>query len=508
MNRMSFKLKLGMMVCFCLFICLTLAFTGTINISNASDNAAMITTASRTRLIWWSLLFIAFFLVVYRNLLLKQRLAFSKSESNIVFIALLCVAAFLRLLIAPSIIGFSSDIVSFVAWSQDVAQNGISHFYGHPDKLADYPPGYMYVLYILAKWAHAIGIEYPSQGTLILYKLPAMLADLVCTYLIFSVSRKYIAPAAAIALAALYAFNPAIILNSAAWGQIDSFFMLFILLAIMMLVKGKVPLSTALFALAVLIKPQALMFGPLLLFVFIRIRQDIKTIALSVVAGLLVIVLVPLPFMIHQIHGPLSIIDLYKNTLGSYNYATLNAYNLIALVGGNWQPVSNKILFISYTMWSYFLIAASLVYCGFLYFKSKANDAKLYWIAFFFMTAVFMVMVKMHERYLFYALLPGLMSCIYFKDRRILLLFFGFSLTHFFNTDEVLANNIANIVTFNRHGVLLVITSLANTLLFIYMIKVSWDILIRNKLQPFAEIKPKSTSRNKGRLGHKERTGK
>jgi len=437
--------------------------------------------ASHSRLIIWSLLFVILFLLVYNYMIRRQQLIFNTRESTIAIAALLAIAAFVRLLIAPSMVGFSADIGSFVAWSQDVATNGLTHFYA-AGKLADYPPGYMYVLFILGKLSHALGWHYPSQAMILLYKIPSMLADLICTYLIFRIGRKYLSPTIALAVAALYAFNPAILLNSAAWGQIDSFFMLFILVAIMLLMHKKVPLATAVFAVALLIKPQALMFGPLLLFVFIQLRRDFKTIILSVLSGLLTLIVVPLPFTIYQPNGPLYLVHLYTSTLGSYNFVSLNAYNLLALTGGNWQPLTKKILFLSYNSWSYILVVASLVYCGYLYFKSKADSSKLYWIAFIFLTAAFMITVKMHERYLFYALLPALMTFIYFRDRRILYLFFGFSLTHFFNADEILANNLANINTFNTHGFLLMITSFMNTLLFIYLIKVSYDVLIRDRV--------------------------
>lgn len=439
---------------------------------------------SYTRMIWWTLIFIGLFIFVNRLVIRRQFLNYSISEAKVIMIILLCAAAFFRLLIAPSMVGFASDVYSFMSWSQDVATNGMAHFYGRPDFLADYPPGYMFVLYILGKISHILGMNYKSDASLILYKMPAMLADLVTTYIIYHAAKKLLPVTAALGLAALYAFNPAIILNSAAWGQVDSFFTMFVLIAVMTLVRGKVPLATALFAVAVLLKPQALMFGPLLLFVFIRIRKDYKTILISVASGLLVLLIVPLPFTIYQPNGPLYLINLYTSTLGSYNYASLNAYNVIALVGGNWQPITDKILFLSYTHWSYLLILASLIYCGILYFKSKADESKLYWIAFFFMTAVFMVTVKMHERYLFYALVFALMSFMHFKDRRILYLFFGLSLTHFFNTDEILGYSLTNNFKLNRYGMILIYTSLANTLMFIYMIKVGWDVLVKGTIKP------------------------
>ncbi|HEY0828773.1 MAG TPA: glycosyltransferase family 39 protein, partial [Bacilli bacterium] len=391
-------------------------------------------------MVLFSLLFAYLFSIVYRNMIREQRLVLSDPERvNTLLWVMLFAALILRLFIAPNVFGYASDVASFKAWAFDVSANGLANFYAE-GKLADYPPGYMYVLYILGSLAKLFSIPFDSFLFTIIIKLPAMLADLVCSYLVYTVAKKYLHPLSALALAALYVFNPAIILNSAAWGQVDSFFMMFILLAMMFLVRGKLSLATALFALAVLIKPQALMFGPLLLFAFIG-RRDLKTFAVSTLIGLLVIALVPLPFSIHQDKGPLWIIDLYTSTLSSYTFASLNAFNLIALTGGNWQPVTDKILFISYSMWSYILILLSLVYSAFMYFKNKQDDSKLYYIGFFFLTAVFMITAKMHERYLFYALLLGLMSFVHTRDRRVLFIFIGLSLTHFVNAYYVLINS-------------------------------------------------------------------
>jgi Gpi18-like mannosyltransferase len=59
----------------------------------------------------------------------------------------------------------------------------------------------------------------------------------------------------------LLAFNPVTILNSAAWGQMDSVLCLLLLLVAVYAMKGQWILSIAFYVTAVLIKPQALMLG-------------------------------------------------------------------------------------------------------------------------------------------------------------------------------------------------------------------------------------------------------
>ncbi len=46
-----------------------------------------------------------------------------------------------------------------------------------------------------------------------------------------------------------------------------------------------------------------------------------------------------MPFSVGQ-ENPLWLYDLYRDTLSSYNYATLNTANLMYLLGGNWSRLS------------------------------------------------------------------------------------------------------------------------------------------------------------------------
>jgi Gpi18-like mannosyltransferase len=60
-----------------------------------------------------------------------------------------------------------------------------------------------------------------------------------------------------------YAFNPAIIYDSAIWGQVDSVYTLFFMLALMLFVSGKQMFSGVFMALAILTKPQSFVLVPL-----------------------------------------------------------------------------------------------------------------------------------------------------------------------------------------------------------------------------------------------------
>jgi len=106
------------------------------------------------------------------------------------------------------------DHNTFVAWSVNLAQNGFGHFY---NGWCDYLPGYLYVLWGLGK----IHLAWPLIPTEFLYKLPAILADLVTGFLIYKIVKKHKSERWGLIGAGLYLFNPAILANSTLWGQVD-----------------------------------------------------------------------------------------------------------------------------------------------------------------------------------------------------------------------------------------------------------------------------------------------
>ncbi|WP_127578676.1 phospholipid carrier-dependent glycosyltransferase [Paenibacillus koleovorans] len=392
-------------------------------------------------------------------------------------------ALLLRLIIAPMDLGHHIDMALFKAWATQSFSGGILQFY-NGELFVDYPPGYIYILYAIGAIRELFSLANDSTSFTMLIKLPAMLADIGIGYLLYriAIERKF-SSAAAVSISLLYIFNPMAIVNSAAWGQVDSVFTLVILYAVYLLVQGRLPLSAAVFAFAILIKPQALMLGPLLLFAVIHRRS--WTVFLKCVGyGLAVIAVLAVPFTIHKPGGPLWLVELYTGTLSQYPYASLNAFNLYGLLGGNWQPTSKTLLFIPYSIWSVILVAATVVACAYLYFKSKADETKLYFIGFLLSVSVFMMTVKMHERYMFYGVVLGLASVICMRDRRLLLLYAGFSLTQYVNAHDVLMNSWANIFHLKRFDPTVITISLANTILFVAMLKTAWSLFLQNQTVP------------------------
>src|SRR5438034_2386259 len=173
-------------------------------------------------------------------------------------VAMFALALLVRVLIAPRL-GFYGDLRLFKMWATQLDEVGLHRFYAQ-GQFADYPPGYLYVLWLLGKLSAAPGY--------LLLKLPAMLADLALAWVagaladrIAPLSLKERVPVRTL-VAATVLFNPAVIALSAMSGQVDAVPAVSVLSSLLLLFTG--PRSARreisaflLFAVAVAMKPQA-----------------------------------------------------------------------------------------------------------------------------------------------------------------------------------------------------------------------------------------------------------
>ena len=161
--------------------------------------------------------------------------------------------------------GFTNDLVSFRAWAADLAANGPGGYYERGG-LRDYTPGYLYVLWLIGVVGRAIG----GIGDLI--KLPAILSDVALALIVYLMLRNDLGVREWRArLAALVVLvNPVTWFDSVIWGQVDSFGVVFLLLAVRELWTGRTERSAVLAVVAALIKPQLGILVPIVAAVTIR----------------------------------------------------------------------------------------------------------------------------------------------------------------------------------------------------------------------------------------------
>ena len=428
--------------------------------------------------------------LIYREHQRNIHISETKHVHSLYVFAVLFFALLLRLVISWFVEGYMVDVNCFRSWGHTMAAVGPAGFY-EATSFCDYPPLYTYILAFNSIVSNLLGGS--EQVSRIVFRLIPSLCDLAGCWILYRVLYRTntLSGRSCFLFLAFSVFNPATILNSAAWGQMDSVLCLLLLCVALYAVQGKWKAVLPLYVVAVLIKPQALMLGPLglafIIMTWIRDRAARKPIIIGTGISFLVFAAGIIPFSINQKWDWL--IQLYIKTLGSYPYATVNTANLYYVLGGNWSAVHTKANLLApivlaafcagYGIWWYLkareqrhrivetLISFAFAVCFLILGLSHASWAwtggvamafafvvvlspavrsgdimLLPWLGGLLFILLYVFGVKMHERYLFPALLLLVFAWTLKKDRRILYVILIFTFTLFTNEWIVLDNSI------------------------------------------------------------------
>lgn len=356
------------------------------------------------------------------------------------------------------------DQGTFIAWSSNLVENGFKDFYSG---WSDYLPGYLYILWLLGK-INLIGL-FPQ---VVLYKLPAIIADVATGYLIFRILEKRKLPKLGIIGAIIYVFNPAILANSTLWGQVDSLTALAAVASIYLLDK-KIWMSAIVLAIGTLIKPQVAFILPIVIFSIIKQKRKIIDLLLYCFIGLIVFVLAFVPFSNGNIID--FIIDRLTLSANQYPYTSINAFNFWGLFGF-WQPDNLIFQFGGYV----FVVLLTLFLC----FKYAKNKNSSYALAAFVFSVSFMFFTRMHERHLLPLFAP--LAIVAAENPIFLIPYLGFSSIYLLNliySYYWISNDFTQILPEFLIKLIIVI-GLVLVIYVIYLIikdkKLSWKKLIFN----------------------------
>ena len=368
------------------------------------------------------------------------------ASRNMVF--MLAIGLAVRLVLALTVHGYSNDIACWMRWADQAASGGLSNFYSTPEMFVDYPPGYIYVLSAIGHMVRLFRVPYGSNLHEMLVKLPSILADILLAWGIFKLAGKRLGAAAASGLALLWLLNPAVLVDSAAWGQVDSLLALVVGCFVGLLYKKKYEWAAVVFAVGLLFKPQMLFAAPAVIPAVIFLWREkgakitLRRLGVSILAMGATFALLALPFGVKQ---P-SLEWLWGKYVGStqtYPFATINATNLMMLFGGNWKPVGQPWMGIPYMAWGMVGLGLTIVYFIYLSVRDKKRESVFFHTA-TLLSGIFTLCVMMHERYMYPVLVLLLLHYILTRRKQSLGLFVVFTLTQFANASLVLANQHMN----------------------------------------------------------------
>ncbi len=320
---------------------------------------------------------------------------FNKSKYNIPtgkksLFVVLAVGFAIRLLSPET--GFPNDIHAFKYWADKTVELGFGGFYSG-GFFSDYPPGYMYVLNVIQHIINFFEIPYDSPTHTLMFKMPSIIAEIFTGLFIYKLGCKFTDGQNALLATITYIFCPALIFTTSVWGQVDSILILITIGTFYLLWLDKTIPAAIIFALGILVKPQALLFGPILLFMIIRRKSLIET-AKAVIVGSVTLLAVAYPF---APNGDLTwLIDLYSSTISGYSYFSVNGYNYFTAIGLNWANSS-----VVGGIWTvnYIVIPVAMIVSAYIFFKEKSFENILR-SAFVLLMTIYSFATMMHERYI------------------------------------------------------------------------------------------------------------
>jgi len=387
-----------------------------------------------------------------------QRFASKPSGQVFLVILTLAVSLLVRLLLFRYH-GYYIDENNFKAWYNTAAEKGLYNFYD--STWSDYPPFSIYIFWLFGKLTHALG-----PGSLyLLIKLPQNLFDLATAYLIFRFVRLRYSFLFALGAMAVYALNPATIFDVAVWGQMDSVYTFFMVASLYSAIRSRYELSGGLFSLAILTKPQSVVLLPVLAYLILKNGGWKRALSSSVVfIALIFIVIAPFHW-----NNPITFLtDRYSVGYNLYRSNSLNAYNFWALLGF-FKDDTVRHLGLSYQTWG---IIAFVIFAAFVMwqFHRKPGGRAPVFATFLLMFGFFMLMTRMHERYLFPAFALLAMS---FSPRHPPWLYVGLMGTFFANVVYVMSMLNAGKFIPDGHWSIYVLVPI-NAILFFYAIWSFW----------------------------------
>ncbi|MGH7905821.1 MAG: phospholipid carrier-dependent glycosyltransferase, partial [Candidatus Binataceae bacterium] len=375
-------------------------------------------------------------------------------------LALLIIGA-IKLALLPFFPGFGPDVSSYQAWAGRIASAGPALTYTR-GYFIDYPPGYLYALWAAGAMVRALG----ATGTFarVIVETPAVVGDFALAAMVFIYLRRHGHKYGAYAGMLFVAVNPAMLFDTVVWGQSDSVMTLLVLVSALMALDEEYELAWAVAAVAVLVKPQALSFLPVLGF-WTLLRTDWRRWWRYALAFAAIAFAGIAPFQIN--HQWDWIVLLYAHTAAYYHETSVNAFNFMAIIGGLRQPDSTAILGVPLFDIGMALLAPLYLFIGWTLYK-RQNERGLIYAIFITILGFFLFAPRMHERYVYPALAFAAILAV--SEPEMLLIFVVLTLTCLFNLAYV-KHVLETTVFLKSHDVFAMITAAINLVVFAWAVR-------------------------------------
>ena len=318
---------------------------------------------------------------------MTEAAAASRRRSNVVIVVLIVLGVAIRLLVARAQ-GFPSDVGTFMAWAEKLSAVGPGGFY-EPGYFSDYPPAFLYVLWLLGSIAHGDLLHFAVKAI----SIPA---DIGIVLLLVPLVRRHAGEVAAVLAAAIWMLQPGTIFAGPYWGQVDAVGTLPFLAALLAAGSRRWAIAGLFAGIATMTKPQfGLALGVIIVAAVVELvrRRDPQPVLRAVAGALAAMIGLALPFGM----TPGAFIALVRSASDTYPYSSLYAFNGWSIALDFWKDDS-----------AWFIPGGILLAVGLLASVAplwwRRDSAALFACAGAAVMAFYFLPTRAHERYLFPAL--------------------------------------------------------------------------------------------------------
>lgn len=270
-----------------------------------------------------------------------------------------------------------------------------------------------YVAYHYLLWAISVpygwfggAFETDAQSLKYLVKLPPLLYDTALIAVTYAVARVVVPRDRSamwpVAIAALVAFHPVVVYDSAVWAQIDSAVAIAGLGAIALAATGRPEAACAVLAFGLLNKPQPVIFVPVVLPLIFR-QSGVRGLARGAIAGAVVMTTPLLPWLLTGDADRL--LSVYRKLFSNNNGITAltqNAWNLWWFIPFSTVPEAKDVMFAGVTYQRFSLVLSALAaMLGAAYAWRRSTVVGGLVAGAYIALAFYVLPTNTHERYMF-----------------------------------------------------------------------------------------------------------
>lgn len=379
----------------------------------------------------------------------------TRHRSELLALAVLLLSGVvLRLIFFPTP-GARDDMECFPAWANIFRVRPIGDFYAFDAPESDYLPGYLYLL-AATTWVRGLFVESPAsyQPFTLWIKLAPMAGDLILSIAVYVLCRRFVGPTRSLLSSALTLLNPGLVFVSAVWGQVDSIGVALCMLALVAMVYGRLIPAAALGGVAFITKPQYGLFLVVAAVAYVssearrlpapgapgfrstlsRWSWNSVLVPAAVLVGTVEILLRPFSVSLLPLgEVEWSVFQRLAMATDNFPVTSTTALNLWAtpLAGLRIPDSTPAWLSLSYQSWGWLLLAVVLTVAVAAAWRRPNDVVVLLWSCSLASIGLFMLLTRIHERYLFAAI--PLLAAGAVLSRRFIPAFVGVSALYLLN---------------------------------------------------------------------------